>query len=165
MLAKSISLAQKYPLRFVGLASALILASAFGFQFAGYFPCEMCWWQRYPYMAIIAVALVAEVAPTLPKKLLLALTTLLFAIDAALAGFHVGVEQGWWEGITTCATTAATSGDLQAALNAIMNAPVVRCDEIAWSLFGISMAGYNFLLAAGLTAFSLVSLRRMPEES
>ena len=146
---------QRDPVLFAGIAATVILAGAFGFQLAGYHPCEMCWWQRYPYMAIMAVALIASAVPTLPRKPILLLLALLFLVDAGLAGFHVGVEQRWWEGITTCSGMVSVTDSVNDALAAIMDAPLIRCDEIAWSLFGISMAGYNFLLATAMTVFCL----------
>jgi len=150
-----LSMPQRDPVLFAGIAATVILAGAFGFQLAGYHPCEMCWWQRYPYMAIMAVALIASAVPTLPRKPILLLLALLFLVDAGLAGFHVGVEQRWWEGITTCSGMVSVTDSVNDALAAIMDAPLIRCDEIAWSLFGISMAGYNFLLATAMTVFCL----------
>ncbi len=52
--------------------------------------------------------------------------------------------------------------DLMAALE---KAPVVRCDEVAWSLFGISMAGWNAILSAGLSALWLASVRGRRREA
>ena len=78
-----------------------------------------------------------------------------FAVDAGIAGYHVGVEQRWWEGLQTCSSLVDVTDNLNAALDAIMNAPVIRCDEIAWSLFGISMAGYNMVAALGLSIFCI----------
>jgi len=150
-----LSMPQRDPVLFAGIAATIILASAFGFQLAGYHPCEMCWWQRYPYMAIMAVALIATAMPALPRKPVLLLLALLFLVDAGLAGFHVGVEQRWWEGITTCSAMVSVTDSVNDALAAIMDAPLIRCDEIAWSLFGISMAGYNFILATAMTVFCL----------
>lgn len=150
-----LSLPQRDPVLFAGIAATVILASAFGFQLAGYHPCEMCWWQRYPYMAIMAIALIAKAMPAIPRKPVLLLLALLFVLDAGLAGFHVGVEQRWWEGVTTCSGMVSVTDNVNAALAAIMDAPLIRCDEIAWSLFGISMAGYNFILALAMAAFCL----------
>jgi disulfide bond formation protein DsbB len=148
------------PVLFAGLVAAAMLATAFGFQFAGYAPCEMCWWQRYPYFAAVTVALAARAFRALPALFTTALMALLFALDASLALFHVGVEQKWWEGFTSCTALVDFSGDMDATLDAIMNAPVVRCDEIAWSLFGISMAGYNFIIATAMTVFLVSHLRK-----
>ena len=62
-----------------------------------------------------------------------------------IGGFHAGVEYGWWDGITDCAVTTVADG--ANALDAIMNAPMVRCDKSPWNLFGISLAGWNFLIS------------------
>lgn len=154
------SLPHRNPVLFAGFAATVILAAAFGFQLAGYHPCEMCWWQRYPHMAAMAVALVSMAIPKIPQRLLLLLLALVFAVSAGLAAFHVGVEQRWWEGVTSCSSFVGVTDNVNAALDAIMNAPLVRCDEIAWSLFGISMAGYNFILSVALALFCLQKARR-----
>ena len=79
-----------------------------------------------------------------------------------IGGFHAGVEYDWWEGITGCATTVEASGD---PLAAIMNAPLVRCDSAPWDLFGISLAGWNFLIscASGIAILGLVRRGAKPE--
>ena len=69
-----------------------------------------------------------------------------------IAIFHVGVEQGWWQGTAAC-TGASTAGMTTEELTqAIMNAPVTRCDEPAFVFLGISMAGYDAIYAALLLA-------------
>ncbi|WP_417455914.1 disulfide bond formation protein B [Kordiimonas sp.] len=159
MASNLISLPDREPVLFGGLVAALLLGSAFAFQYAGYPPCELCWWQRYPYMGVIAVALTSKLVKALPHKLILLLLALLFAADAGIAAFHFGVEQKWWEGLATCSGYVDMGDSVDAALEAIMNAPVVRCDEIAWSLFGISMAGYNFLIATGMALFTAKKIK------
>ncbi len=155
MLNDLISLPNRNPVLFAGLAATAMLCTAFIFQALGYAPCELCWWQRYPYMAIIPVALIGLALPSLKARWVLILLALLFAADAGIAAFHVGVEQRWWEGLETCSGYVKTTDNINDALAAIMDAPLIRCDEIAWSLFGISMAGYNALIAAGLALFCL----------
>lgn len=124
------------------LGGALI--SEYGF---GLYPCEMCMWQRWPHLAAIILALGGLL---LRKQKASALLVLLAAagilISGLIGGFHAGVEYGWWEGVTSCATNVPAGGDM---LDSIMSAPLVRCDVAPWSLFGISLAGYNFLLSGG----------------
>ena len=69
------------------------------------------------------------------------------ATSAGIGFFHVGVEHRWWEGTPECGATA-TPDSLEALKAQLMNQPVVQCGDIAWEMFGISMAGYNFLLSA-----------------
>ena len=131
------------------LLPAALLGGAYGSQYiGGLFPCEMCWWQRYPHFAAVAIAAIAFGVGNLAfRKTLVALGALAIATSGGIAGFHAGVEYGWWEGLTACTATISGSGD--DLLKSIMNAPLVRCDVAPWSLFGISLAGYNFLLSLG----------------
>ena len=122
---------------------ALLLAGAFVSQYGfGLFPCEMCWWQRYPHFAALALALLSTVAG--PRRLWIALAAGGILTSGLIGGFHAGVEYGWWEGITTCAQPAVGGGD---PLEAILAAPIVRCDVAPWTLLGISLAGFNAILS------------------
>jgi disulfide bond formation protein DsbB len=131
------------------LLPVALLGGAYGSQYiGGLFPCEMCWWQRYPHFAATALALIAfAVGNPGYRKSLVALAALAIGTSGVIAGYHAGVEYGWWEGLTACTSSVSGSGD--DLLKSIMNAPLTRCDVAPWSLFGISLAGYNFLLSLG----------------
>jgi disulfide bond formation protein DsbB len=138
---------------------ALLLAGAYLSQYGfGLYPCEMCWWQRYPHFAAVGFGLLSFVLPF--KRSLTALAALAMIASGLIGGFHAGVEYGWWEGITGCAVAVSSNG--QSALDAVMNAPIVRCDEAPWDLFGISLAGWNFLISGffGLVILSLLGKTR-----
>ena len=131
------------------LLPTALLAGAYGSQYiGGLSPCEMCRWQRYPHFAAVAIALVAFcVSNAAYRNVLVALAALAIATSGLIGGFHAGVEYGYWEGLTACTATISGSGD--DLLKSIMNAPLLRCDVAPWTLFGISLAGYNFLLSFG----------------
>jgi len=153
----STKLAQRLALGVPAVLIAGAYVSEYGF---GLFPCEMCWWQRYAHLAAIALALLSTV--TRPREGWLAFAALAIMVSGAIGAFHAGVEYGWWEGVTACANSiGADGGD---PLEAIMNAPLVRCDVAPWSLFGISLAGWNALIStlAGLAIFRLLGLREQP---
>ena len=111
--------------------------SEYGF---GLYPCEMCWWQRWPHFAALGFAMMSFVI--VPQRVWTALAGLAIITSGLIGGFHAGVEYGWWEGITGCST--AVSGLDVMDVNA---APLVRCDVAPWDLFGISLAGWNFLIS------------------
>lgn len=148
---------------FLMAASAGSLLAAFFFQYVvGLQPCILCIWQRWPYAAVIALTILALTVGGRAAKLraaLLALCGVVFLIGGGIAVFHVGVEQHWWTGTPGCGVTA-TATSIEALRAQIMAAPVVRCDQVAWSLFGISMAGYNILISLVLAAVAFVSARR-----
>ena len=135
-------------------APALLLAGAYVSEYGfGLFPCEMCWWQRYAHFAALALGLVSLVAR--PRALWVGLAALAILVSGLIGGFHAGVEYGWWEGFTTCtANLGAAGGD---PLEAIMNAPLIRCDVPQWTLAGISLAGFNAIFSV-LAAVAIVVL-------
>ncbi|MCE8507960.1 disulfide bond formation protein B [Ruegeria pomeroyi] len=138
--------------------SAAMLLTAWGFQYlGGMAPCKLCIWQRYPHGAAVLIGAVTLATGwrILPwAGALAALTT------AGIGLYHAGVEQGWWQGPTTC--TSGPIGNLSAEqlMAQIMEAPLVRCDEIPWDLFGISMAGWNGLVSLGLALIWLLAATR-----
>jgi disulfide bond formation protein DsbB len=144
--------------RIVAVATpAVLLAGAYIGQYAfGLPPCEMCWWQRYGHFAALAFGLAAFVLPR-PAPFVGG-SALALAISGGIGAFHAGVEYRWWQGLTACSTATQAGGD---PLAAIMNAPIVRCDTAPWQLFGISLAGWNFLFSvAAALAIALLLARR-----
>jgi disulfide bond formation protein DsbB len=122
---------------------AALLGGAYVSQYVfGLYPCEMCWWQRWPHFAALGLAVLGLVAP--PARLWTGLAALAIIGSGLIGGFHAGVEYDWWDGITGCARIAGERdlfdpGAIQTA----------RCDEAPWSLLGISLAGWNFLFSCG----------------
>lgn len=144
------------------LVPGALMAGALGSQYlGGLYPCEMCHWQRWPHYAAIAIALAGFVVPNRGTAcVLVALAALAILTSGAIGVFHAGVEYHWWQGITPCSSTMRGAGGTPDEILArIMNAPIVRCDAPQWTLFGISLAGFNalFSLAGGATILALLA--------
>jgi disulfide bond formation protein DsbB len=140
------------------LGSAVLLAGAFAFQYLGDMaPCSLCIWQRWPH----GTALVIGLAVVLTGEVKLGFAAALATLATALIGmYHAGVEQGWWEGPSTCTSSSVSGLSAQQLLDQIMGAPLVRCDDIAWQMAGISMAGWNAIASLALTALWIQAARR-----
>jgi disulfide bond formation protein DsbB len=139
----------------VGVVSlGVALASQY---LGGLAPCPLCIYQRYPYGVVVGLGLLALLVwrqPRLAGAFVLLGAVALF-VDAGIAAFHVGVEEHWWEGLKACeGAIDPTNMTVEEIAEALKQAPPVPCDQKAFVLFGISMAGYNFLYAsiAGLIA-------------
>lgn len=142
-------------------AGVVALSVAFGSQHVGGLqPCELCVLQRWPWGAAILFAFLAVIVAR-ARRAFLALAGLSVAVSAGIAGFHVGVEQGWWEGLSGC-SAGATPQTLEELRALVSKAPVVRCTDIPWQALGLSMAGWNFVAALATAAFGISAALRAP---
>jgi disulfide bond formation protein DsbB len=145
-----------------GAGSAALLAGAFAFQHIGGLPpCALCIWQRWPHAVAALLATALILAPSPLRRPLLAVGALAALTTAGIGGYHVGIEQGWWAGPTSCSGSGPGLSGMSGADLLDMTAPtqVVMCDEIAWAFAGLSMAGWNAVLSIGLAAIWLGGLR------
>jgi disulfide bond formation protein DsbB len=152
----------RFPLA-VLVASAAVLGGALLSQYwGGLTPCELCLLQRWPWAAVIVISLLTILIgsrPALPWVALL--LTAIFAVGSGLAFYHAGVERHWFAGPEAC-TGAATAADTVETLKArILGQMPVRCDEPAWSLWGISLAGWNLLASAIMTGVCLAAFLQL----
>ena len=148
---------QLSPRALVALAtggSAAVLAGALLFQWAGYAPCDLCILQRWPHLAAVAIG-VAILMLRLPMPSALA-GAVVAVLSAGLGVYHSGVERHIFAGPDSC-TSNPLSANLSPAelLAQISQTPLVRCDEIPWEIFGITMANLNALGSAGLAVLWL----------
>lgn len=148
------------------LVSTLLIVGAHIFQFAGYEPCDLCLQQRTPHyvnmgLGAIALLLLWRGMQRIIPLFLLGMAGAL-SVTAGIAAYHVGVEQKWWEGPTGCSAGGLDPNlSLEEMLAQIEGTAVVPCDQVTWSLFGVSMAGYNFLISTAAALFALWALSRM----
>ncbi|WP_417771647.1 disulfide bond formation protein B [Stappia sp.] len=146
-----------------GLAAIL---GAWGFQLiGGYAPCKLCLEQRVPYyiglpVALVALALVARGRVRGLTALLLVVVAAIFAYGAGLGVYQAGAEWDFWAGPSDCGGGAAIPGSAANMLNALKSTRVVSCTEASWRMFGLSFAGWNAVVSAGLAVLALFALVR-----
>jgi disulfide bond formation protein DsbB len=144
----------------IAAAGAATIAGAWFFQYViGLVPCPLCLEQRVPYSVAIPLALVLGFFAHDPgrskfARLLLIVIAAILAYGAALGVYHAGVEWGWWPGPVTCSSTHLPGGG-GSILSQMQGTRVVPCDEAQWRFLGLSLAGYNALIAGALTLFAL----------
>lgn len=144
----------------LGLAAAGLLGTALVGQYGfDLHPCHLCMYQRYPYAAVIALGAVAFFLHK--PKLLLGVAWLaiaLFALDGGIATYHAGVELGWFPGPSGCTNSATGEQTLEEMRRAIMEAPLVTCDQAMIQVLGLSMAAWNAIAAFAVTLGSMFLL-------
>jgi disulfide bond formation protein DsbB len=152
-------MAQRTALIILAMAGSLaMLAGAFAFQYiGGLAPCHLCLLQRWPHAAAVAIGLLAL---AIPGRLLPLAGAVAALTTAGIGAYHTGVERLWWAGPTSCSAGSIAGLDVKDLLDpSIVVAPVVRCDEVAWQMLGLSMASWNVVLSLGLALIWLLAAR------
>jgi len=143
--------------------SIAVIGGAWIFQYAiGLQPCELCYLERWPYYVAIVLSVLLLTTGAHGAVWWIGLLALIFLGSTVLGAYHVGVEQHWIEGPTACTGGGSGAKSTEELMKFLQNQQPVRCDEVQWSLLGISLAGWNALTSLGLlavTAVGFVSLR------
>jgi len=152
----------RWPLLMAGFSLAMLLG-AWGFQYIGHYePCALCYDQRYIHMAVIALGLATGGTLILKPSLARFASWPIFAVAAVLiysagfAGWHAGIEYDWWAGPASCTVGNISNINVESVLSALSGeSHPPMCDEASWTLFGISMAGYNAMISAVMAGVSI----------
>ncbi len=141
----------------VPIGAGIALLAALGLQYLGGFaPCQMCIWERYPYLIVLVVAPALWIAGY--QRLGLLISALLLAGNALLSGYHWGVEQGMLALPTSCG--AGGNPQTVEELRALLETQPPSCDQVSLSVLGLSLAGWNGVYAALLALTALYSAMR-----
>ena len=134
--------------------AAVTLAGAWILQSLGVEPCELCLKQRFAYYAALPLAaaaiFLARNAQTTAARVLLAVLAAMFLGNAILSAYHAGVEWRLWPGPTDCSGDFVKPASMEDFRRQLQNIHVVRCDQVSLRILGLSLAGWNFLVSAGL---------------
>ncbi len=141
----------------VALGAALTVGGALVFEHGfGYVPCKLCLTERVPYYTAIPLALLAAIVPGRIARVLLGLIALVLFYGAGLGVYHAGEEWGFWPGPTDCGGgSGAGPAEVGDFLKSLETTRVVDCSTAAWRFIGLSLAGWNAVIAAGLAILAV----------
>jgi disulfide bond formation protein DsbB len=146
----------------ITLIAFATIAGALVFEAFGYLPCELCLKQRWAYYAGVPLAglttLVATRSTTLARPLLW-LLALLFLGSTGFGIYHAGVEWGFWPGPTACSGAATSVGSMDDFMKQLQTMQVVQCDKVAIRILGLSLAGWNAVISAAMSALAVIGAR------
>ena len=149
----------------VFLIAFATIAGAWVFEWAGYAPCELCLMQRWAYYAgaplAVIVAIIAARGPRGLARAGLVLLGLVFIASMIFGAYHAGVEWGLWPGPSGCTGALTRADSMEDFLKQLETTRVVRCDAVAIRILGLSLAGWNAVISAGLAMLALIGARRV----
>ncbi|MCB8880777.1 disulfide bond formation protein B [Acidisoma cellulosilytica] len=146
------------------LLGAAALAVAYGSQYGlGMAPCDLCYWERWPYRAAILIGLLALILPRPVRRFLLWLGVLPFLANIGIAGLHVGVERGFWPSpLPECSAANIFKGSLSTLMSGLPATPAKPCDAPNFLIPGlpISFTTMDLIYAAICSAIVVFCLTR-----
>ena len=146
------------PLLVAAASAGLLLGAYLSQHVGGLAPCPLCLIQRYPHFAVLGLGIVAAALGGRARMALLALSGLALLVSAGYGVYHAGVEQGWFASSCAAPMTGGSIEDIRAQ---VMAAPLTRCDEVPWSLIGVSLAGWNAIASVLMAAVAAVGAARL----
>jgi disulfide bond formation protein DsbB len=140
----------------------LTIAGFLFFQYVvGLPPCPLCLEQRYAFYFGVALSFLLVFgagygASAKVMTVAFGALALMMLYNAGLGSYHAGIEWKFWPGPAECSGGGA---DFGAAGGGLLNqlqqgVSVIRCDQAAWRLFGISLPGWNVLVSGALAALA-----------
>jgi disulfide bond formation protein DsbB len=143
------------------LFAAAAIGGAFAYESLGYLPCELCYKERIPYYAAFALAPFAGFAAQTGRaglaRAAFLLMSLLFLGDTVLSMYHSGVEWKIFAGPSDCSGALSTAASVDDFMKQLQTVKVVRCDEVAMRILGLSLAAWNMVIAAGLAGLAFLA--------
>lgn len=154
-------------LLFIAFISFAALGTAFVSEvFFGLEPCKLCIYQRWPFAIAIVLGVLGCFIPF--KRSIASVLSLNFFANSAIAFYHTGVEQKWWQSaVEGCSVIFSEPKEGQSILENIMSTPMKRCEDIAWAdpIFGFTMANYNIVFCFGLAVLCVFVAIKPPQSS
>ena len=146
-ISEMISFEKKILFLILSMSSIILLTAITVGQLMNAPPCELCIYQRIPYFIIVILVLISfnrSFNSILRIKTICFISSLLFLFSSIIGIYHVGVEKGFFQ--TSCAPNQPHAFSLEEIQEAIHTPIIPSCNNIPIELFGISMAGYNFIV-------------------
>lgn len=137
-----------WPVITLSVSGALLAGAHYFEKVVGLTPCLLCLQQREWHWGVLAVSILALIVTRLRPgwaNWAIVIIGLVLLGSTAMASYHVAVEHGWL--VAQCDVGGAIDASQLSLDNLGDNLRPPRCDEVAWSMFGISMAGYNAIIS------------------
>jgi len=130
-----------FTLSIIAISSAFIAEYIFNLL-----PCKMCLYQRYPYYFIISIFILFYLFRITSNIWLYILTELAILYGLFYSIWHVGIEKKLITGPSNCSSFIKEKNSIEELKEQILNQIIVNCNDISWSILGLSAATINTIL-------------------
>ena len=138
---------KKLLIKIVFLVSILALASAFFIEYnLGHQPCNLCIFERIPYLLAIIIILLNFKFNQFEKFFIL-LLTIVFLVGTILSLYHLGIEHGFIQESLVCDLKSGSGLLSKEEILKQLQKKNVSCKDVTFKIFGLSLTSYNVLIS------------------
>ena len=138
---------KKLLIKIIFLVSILALASAFFIEYIlGHQPCNLCIFERIPYLLAIIIILLNFKFNQFEKFFIL-LLVIVFLFGAILSLYHLGIEQGFIQESLVCDLKSGSNLLSKEEIMKQLQEKNVSCKDVTFKIFGLSLTSYNILIS------------------
>ena len=145
----------KTTLNLILLFSIFALCAAYFIQYIlDHKPCNLCLIERLPYIFTIIIISLGLIIKRFEKAIIISLI-LIFAASTILSFYHFGIEQGFFEESLVCMLDSNNSNLSKEDLLKELKQQTVSCKDVAFRIFGLSLATINTIISLILTVITI----------
>ena len=145
---------KKYYFLLVLLISLIVIVGAYIIEYLYNFPpCKLCIYQRIPYFLILIICMVSFLMKY--KNIHFYSIFFLFFSSFLIASYHSLVERGLVEYNSACSSMVDNFESIEDLRNHLDSVALTKCDEIIFSVMGLSLANINSLISLSLVLLNI----------
>ena len=151
---------KKYYFLIVFIISSIIIVSAYILEYIYNFPpCKLCIYQRIPYFLILFLCATSFLMEY--RNIHFYAIFFLFFSSFLIASFHSLVERGLIEYNSGCSSSINDFESIEDLRDHLESVALTKCDEIIFSIMGLSLANINSLISFSLVLFNIYFILRL----
>ena len=135
---------------FISLFS--ILSALYIEHFLSIPACKLCLYQRIPYILSIIICFFGYFF--FQNKIWQYLLILIFFSNIIISGYHVGIENNFFDEFSGCTNKSLNTIDKAELLQSLNNF-LPSCKDVIFTILGLSLATINFLLSIALALITI----------
>ena len=146
-----LNLFQKNLFKIIFFLSIFSLISAYFIEHVlGHQPCNLCLFERIPYLFAIILTLLSFKLKHF-QKIFIILLIIVFFVATLLALYHLGIEQGFIQESLVCNLQGDSTVLSKEEILKQLQQKTVNCKDVTFKIFGLSLTTFNVLISFLLT--------------
>jgi len=146
-----LNLFQKNLFKIIFFLSIFSLISAYFIEHVlGHQPCNLCLFERIPYLFAIILTLLSFKLKHF-QKIFIILLIVVFFFATLLSLYHLGIEQGFIQESLVCNLQGDSTVLSKEEILKQLQQKTVNCKDVTFKIFGLSLTTFNVLISFLLT--------------